>query len=292
MNAQPEKKSLVFKNFAKLKLGLSTSNFLKAMPFTVTSLSELIDYASNEGYQYIEVRDFNADLTINDCKVLAAASKKYMIGMIYVFNKNPLDSGFFEVFERALANVLIFPGPGILRALVSKSEFEADPLKKGWNKEEFAQLLRLTDRCAVIAKANNIQFVVENNNETFFGEVPTYFGLADFFEKSSGTGLQLDIANLFCNTSRVRNDPDKVFSFLSRLENRWIETHLKTVKNGEPQSVLTDNPLKIEKIIELMGRMDVLFVTLELAAIADKQQCFDNHALSIQFLKDKGVLKN
>lgn len=33
------------------------------------------------------------------------------------------------------------------RTLVSKSEFEADPLKKGWNKEELAQLVRLTDRC-------------------------------------------------------------------------------------------------------------------------------------------------
>jgi hypothetical protein len=29
---------------------------------------------------------------------------------------------------------------------------------------------------------------------------------------------------------------------------------------------------------------------LELAGVSDKDQCYENHALSIQFLKDKGIL--
>ena len=283
---------MFFKGCPKLKPGISTFNFLKSIPFDLRGLTEIIEYASETGFQYVEVRDFQADLTNDQCKELASVAEKNHIDLIYVFNKNPLDSGFSEVFERALANVLVLPGPGILRALVSRTEFDADKLKKGWNSEELARLVNIADHCAQIARERNIRFVVENNNESFFGDGLTYFGLADFFEKSHYTGLQMDIANPFCNSSRVKNDSERVFSFLSRLGNRWIETHLKTVKDGEPQLVLTDNPLKIEKIVELMGRMNVIYVTIELVSAERKEECFDNHASSIQFLKDKGVLKN
>jgi sugar phosphate isomerase/epimerase len=292
MSTQKERKSLVFKDYPKLKPGISTFNFLKSIPFDLQGLAEIIEYASETGFQYVEVRDFQADLTVDQCKELASVAERNQIDLIYVFNKNPLDSGFSEVFDRALANVMVLPGPGILRALVSRTEFDADKLKKGWNSEELARLVDITEHCSLIARERNIRFVVENNNESFFGDGLKYFGFADFFEKSRHTGLQMDIANPFCNSSRAENDPERVFSFLSGMGDRWIETHLKTVKNGEPQSVLTDNPLKVEKIVEMMGRMDVIYVTLELVSTENKDECFDNHALSIKFLKEKGVLKN
>ena len=74
--------------------------------------------------------------------------------------------------------------------------------------------------------------------------------------------------------------------------NRWVTTHLKTILGGEMQPILTDNPLPVEEVIALMGKQNVLYVTLELAGVADKQQCYDNHATSIQFLKNKRILKN
>jgi sugar phosphate isomerase/epimerase len=292
MSTWKGRKSLFFKDYPKLKAGISTFNFLKSIPLDLNGLSEIIEYASETGFQYVEVRDFKADLTIDQCKELALVAERNQIDLIYVFNINPLDSGFSEVFERALANVMVLPGPGILRALVSRTEFDADKLKKGWNSEELVRLVDIAEHSAQIARERNIRFVVENNNESFFGDGLTYFGFADFFEKSNYTGLQMDIANPFCNSSRVKNDPEKVFSFLAGMNDRWVETHLKTVKNGEPQPVLTDNPLKIEKIVELMGRMNVIYVTLELVSTESKEECFNNHALSIQFLKDKGVLGN
>jgi hypothetical protein len=292
MSTQQERRSLDFKDYPNLIPGISTFNFLKSIPLDIPGLTEIIEYASETGFKYVEVRDFQADLTIDQCKELASVADKNQIDLIYVFNKNPLDPGFNEVFERALTNVLLLPGPGILRALVSRTEFDADKLKKGWDSEELARLADIADHCAQISSERNIRFVVENNNESFFGDGMTCFGLAEFFEKSRYTGLQMDIANPFCNSSRVKNDPERVFSFLSGLGDRWIETHLKTVKNGEPQPVLTENPLKVEKIVDLMGRMNVKYVTLELVSAERKEECFDNHALSIKFLIDHGVLKN
>lgn len=288
---QTEKKILVFKDYPNLKIGLSSQDFQKALPFNVEGLTEVIEYASKEGYQFIEIRDVPANLPTDDCKTLARVAKKNEIEVIYVIGKNPLDSGFYEVFERGLTNASLFPGPGYLRTLVSNPVFDPDVNKKGWTKEELAKLTQLCESCAATAKARNIQFIIENLNEAFFGDSLTYFGLADFLNQTSGTAFQLDIGNLFRNTTRVKNDPGKVIKYLSAMGDRWVETHLKTIQGGEPQPILTDNPLPVEKAVELMGKQNVLYVMLELDAVADKKQCFDNHATSIQFLKDKGVLK-
>lgn len=292
-NTKPGKKILAYKDYPNLKIGFSTQNFQKAMPLNVESLTELIAYASEEGYQFIEIRDDLAKLTTEDCKAIAdvAASKK--IDVIYEIHKNLLDTGYFKVFERGLANMILFPVPGIIRTVISKTEFDADPNKKGWTKEELYRITKISDSCAIIAGSKNIKFIVENLNESFFGD-STYFGLNDFFANTTATGFQLDLGNPYRSLVRVKADPLKVEEYLSTMGNRWVTTHLKTVLSvgGEMQPFLTDNPMSVEKVIELMGKQNVLYGALELASVADKKLCFANHAKSVQFLKDKGVLKN
>lgn len=290
----PANQSLVFKDYQNLKIGFSTQNFQKAMPVNAENLTLLIEYATKEGYQFIEIRDDLAKLSEGDCKILATVAKKNRIELIYEIHKNLLDTGYIKVFEKGLANTLLLPGPGILRTLISKSEFDSDPNKKGWNKKELNRLAKLSDSCAFIAKEKNIQFVVENLNESFFGHDSTYYGLTDFFGKTTLTGLQFDISNPFRSSSREKADPGKVIKYLSTMGNRWVISHLKTISTmgGEPQPILTDNPLSVEKVVEQMGKMNIPYVTLELAAVADMQQCFDNQATSIEFLKEKGLLKN
>ncbi len=289
-NTDIGRKSMVVKKYPNLKIGFSTQNFQKAMPVNVESLTEIIGYASKEGYQFIEIRDDLAKLSSSDCRILADVSKRNKIDVIYEIHKNLLDSDYFVVFEKGLANTLLFPGPGILRTLLSKSEFDADSLKKGWTKEELVQLTKLADSCSMIAKRKNVQFIVENLNEAFFGNDSTYYGLNDFFKNTSTTGLQLDISNPFRKSSREKADPEKVKEYLVSLGNRWVTTHLKTNKEGDPQPILTENPLSIEDVVELMGKQNVLYVTIELAPVESKQQCYDNHIKSISFLKDKGIL--
>ena len=292
-NTQPVKKSLIFKDFPLLKMGFSTQNFLKAMPNNVQNLTEIIEYASKEGYQFIELRDELAKLSTEECISLAEVAKKNKVDVIYEIHKNPLDTGYFKVFEKGLANTILFPGPGILRTVVSKSEFDTDVNKKGWTKEELGQLAKIADSCAMMAKAKKVQFIIENFNEAFFGDGSTYFGLNDLFANTSGIGLQLDMSNMFRKPSRVMTDPLKVLDYLPSLGNRWVTTHLKTVLvvGGEMQPTLTENPLPVEKIVALMGRQNVIYAALELTADANKQVCFNNHAASILFLKDKGLLK-
>jgi len=282
---------LVFSGYPELKLGLSTLNFQGSIPFNINGISEIMSFSAKEGYQFIEIRDGAATLAIEDCKALAELSKKYNLAVIYVIGINPLDTSFIQVFQKGLNNALMFPEPGILRTIISKSEFDVDVNKKGWSKDELTRLIRITDSCAQIANESGINLAVENMNEAFFGDSLTYFGLADFLTRTSSTSFLLDIGNLFRSTSRVKNDPEKVLKFLPTLDNRWLYTHLKTIQDGEVQPFLTDNPIPVGRIIDLMDKQKVLYAMLELAPDTNKQLCFDNHAKSIKFLKDKGLLK-
>lgn len=292
-NLHPDKKSLTFKDYPNLRIGFSSQNFQKFMPNSVENLTEIIEYASVEGYNFIEIRDELAGLSTEECKILAEVAIKNKVDIIYEIHKNPLDSGYFSVFQKGLANTLLFKGPGILRTIVSKSEFDADANKKGWTKNELERLVNISDSCALISKGKNVQFIVENFNEAFFGDGSTFFGLSDFFDKTSNTGLQFDIGNPFRKISREKADPEKVEQFLSSLGKRWVTSHLKTVQNmgGDSQPVLTGNPLSVEKVISLMGKENVSYVAIELAPVENKEQCFNNHAASIQFLKERGILK-
>lgn len=287
-----EKKMLTFKDYPNLKIGFSTQNFQNAFDVSVESLTEIIEYASEEGYQFIQLRDNLANLSADACRALDDVARKNNIEIIYEIHKNPLDTGFIDVFQRALANTLLFPGPGILRTAISNSEFNTDLNKKGWTEDELTRLISISENCAQIAKEKNVYFIVENFNEPFSGDDSTYFGLNDFFAGTSHTGLQFDVSNPFSKTNRVKADPEKIMAYLSTLGDRWVTTHLKTVHvyEGIMQPVLTENPLPIETVVDLMGQMNVIYAALELAAVENKQQCFENHAASIRFLKDSGVL--
>lgn len=286
-----KKKKLAVKEYPYMRIGFSTQDFQNAMPTDVESLTEIIEYASKEGYHFIEIRDDHALLRSDECKVLADVTLSHNIDVIYEIHKNPLDPGYEEVFARGLSNALMFPGPRILRTLVSKSEFEADPAKIGWTKSEMDSLIKIAEDSASEAKSKNVRLIVENFNEPFFGDGSKYYGLSDFFNNSVLTGLQFDISNPFRNTSRRKAEPKEVAKYLLTLKERWVTTHFKTAVAGEAQPVLTENPLTIEEVTSLMGKMNVLYFTLELMGVKDKHQCYDNHSYSIQLLKDKGILE-
>jgi len=290
-NTEHKKKLLVFENYPDMKIGLSTQDFQKSIPFNVEGINEIIEYSAREGYHFIELRDVNADLSSEDCRTISELAKKNNINVIYVIGVNLLDPRFRQVFQKGLSNTLFFPDPGILRTILSKSEFDGDSSKKGWNESEFNKIKRISDSCAAVAESKGIQFLVENTIEAFFGDSLSYYGIADFLTHTSGTGFQIDIGNLFRNNTRVAIDPEKVMNFMPTIGDRWIETHLKTAIGGVWEPVLTENPITVKEIIDLMGNQNVNYAMLELIAVDDKQQCFDNHATSIEYLKNAGVLR-
>lgn len=287
------KGTLKFKDYPDLKLGFTTQNFQKSMPLSVESISELMLYAADQGFQFIEIRDDLAKLTTDECRTLASIADEKNLGIIYEIQRNLLDTNYFETFNKGLDNALQFSPPVILRSMISKSEFTGSPDKKGWTMDELVRIAKIADSCCTIAESKNALFLIENSDESFFGDGRTYYGLSDFFEKTSRVGLQFDMANPFRKSARVKSEPEEVSKFLSSLGSRWVSTHLKTIveTGGEMQPVLTESPLSVTEVVSQMGRQNARYVALELLTVENKQECFKNHDTSIQYLKEKGILE-
>ncbi len=271
-----------------VKLGFSTQNFLNCMPVGVDNLKELLDFAAEEGYAFIEMRDPSADLTLEDCKILAAYARDKDVEVIYEIHKDLFNPEFKEVFDRAVRNTAEFGKPGILRSIMSWSEFIADGEKTGWTDEELDHLSSLADQYAAEAKKLNVQLVLENIIEPWFGNDGGH-GLADLFRETSGIGLQFDAANPFLPSCRGPANPDDVAEHLGQIADRWFTTHLKCGKDGAFQPMLEENPLSYQKIFGLMSRNQVKYAALELLSVDDKQACFDNHRKSIEYLASQGI---
>jgi sugar phosphate isomerase/epimerase len=273
-----------------VKLGFSTQNFLNCMPVGVDNLKELMDFAAEEGYAFIELRDPAADLSQEDCRVLAAYAREKQVEVIYEIHKDLFNPEFGEVFDRALRNTAAFGEPGILRTIMSWSEFMADEHKTGWTDEELDHLASLADKCAAVAKEADVQFVLENIIEPWFGNDGGH-GLADLFRETRGVGLQFDSANPFLPSCRGVADPDDVAEYLDQIGDRWFTTHLKCGKDGSFQPVLSDNPLPFEKLFTLMSGNQMKYAALELLSVDDQQACFDNHRKSIEYLASLDIVE-
>ena len=292
-SCESKKAPFKFKDYPNLKMGFTTQNFQKAMPLSVGSISELITYAAKAGYEFIEIRDDSAKLRTDECSILAGIAKTNNIEVIYEIQRNLLDPKYFQVFNKGLENALQFSEPLIFRSMISKSEFAGDPDKKGWTKAELEKITRIADSCCTIAESKNARFLIENSDEAFFGDGQTYFGLSDFFDNTTKVGLQFDMSNPFRKSARVKSDPRAVTVYLSKLGPRWVAAHLKTIveTGGEMQPVLTESPLTVAEVVNKMGKLDARYVAIELLSVDDKEACFQNHNLSIQYLKDKGILE-
>jgi sugar phosphate isomerase/epimerase len=285
-----KEKSFVFKGSPALKLGFSTQNFLKCLPHNVNNLTEIIEYASNEGYEFIELRDPEASLSLNECKELGKIAESLGVDVLYEINSNLLAPGFLPVFKKGLENTKAFPGEGIIRTLVSNTEFASDTTKKGWTEEEFKKIIGIAENAGKMAQQNNLKFIIENGNESFFGNGKGYYGFADLINHTKNIGIQFDTANPFQNASRERADPLMVENYLISAADKWVTTHMKSAKDGVSQPFLDENPLDLGSVISIMASNNVKYVAFELLASPDKEECFKNHADSIQYLIDRGLV--
>lgn len=282
---------ILFNDYPEMKIGFSTKNFMEALPCSAGSINELVIYAAEEGYQFIEIRDDKVNLTKTDCESIAETASQKGIELIYEINVSILDPGFPELFEKALANTEIFGEPGILRAIVVPAGFADNPARTGWEMEELKEAAVMAEKYAKAAREKGITFIVENLFEPFNGKPPLFYGMNDLFRHTRHIGLQFDLCNPFASISRKKADPDEVANFLDSIGGRWITSHIKTCSQGVAQSVLGDNPLTIKQVTELMGRGGVHYFSLELTGTGEKGECFRNHEKSIKYLEELGIIE-
>ena len=277
---------IVLSKYPTLKLGFTTQNLAKWLPNNVDTLKTVIDFATQKGFAFIELRDADVGLSHGDAKKVAAYAKKKKIEVIYAMGRGGLDSNYFEMFSYGLANAKCFDGPRFVRTAAFGKEMTSDPKKQFWTVAEFSQLVRNLNKAGDTAKKAGYLLCVENAFEGLKGDSVDTFGTADLFGPkgvNSNVGFQLDTGNFFC-VSRAENFPCDVNAFLEAHVKKIGYTHLKTSANKTTGQILNGNEVPFETFFTLLAKNGKVYVALELADADTLENAKINHLKSIDYL--------
>ncbi len=228
---------LVLKKYPDLKIGFTTTNFLQALPVSLTYAKAMVDFAYSNGFPWIELRDPTAKLTLAECKEIAAYAKARGVEVGYAAQIGLLDAAFWEIMSRAVPNAAVFEGPKTVRSLAFGNEFNLDPKKQGWTLSELYKLVKNANKAGNLAKGSGLQYVAEHAMETLKGDGVTTFGFTEFLANTnSNVQWQMDIANFFA-VSRVVPKPEDARAFLEKNVGRLGYSHLKS---SSPEHKTTD----------------------------------------------------
>jgi sugar phosphate isomerase/epimerase len=278
-------KKIVLNKYPNLKIGFTTANFLRVLPVTLENTKKLIDFASDQGFTWIELRDPNAVLTLAECKQVAEYARGKKIEIAYALGVGLMDGNFWEVFSRGLANAIVFDGPRTLRTAAPGDEFNINPKKTAWTLNELHKTVKIANKAGNQARASGLKYVTENAFEVIRGDGITSFGTTEYFANVNSNVLwQLDTANFFCLGRNVAK-PEEASAFLEKHAGKLVYIHLKTSsKDHKPQPILSDNELDFNIVFSLMTKQKVPYVAIELAQVPTIEECYENHKKSVEYL--------
>jgi sugar phosphate isomerase/epimerase len=282
---------IVFTRYPSLKLGFTTQNFIQCVPVTLENVRRFIDYAVEKGFAWIELRDPDAKLTLEECRQLAQYAETQGVEIGYANQRGLLDVDFWQVYTKGLQNATAFKsGTRTIRALASGAEFEENENKKGFTIAEFEILVKNAEKAAQLAAENGLQLVIENGNEPLRGGSESLFGLADLLDATGPeVGWQFDTANFFSG-ARIYTKPADAKAFLETHIQRLHYIHLKSSQNQAAMPALTDNELDFDVIFPLLEKHDKPYVAIELYAIDDVDEIYTNMEESVKYLGEKGFV--
>ena len=276
---------IVLKNYPEIKLGFTTTNFLKPLPVSLENKKKLVDLASELGCSWVEIRDPSGALSPEQCKELMAYAKSKNLELGYALQVGLLDPAFWEIFSRGLANAPVFEGPRTIRTLAAGPEFDKDPKKTTWTLSELFKAVRIANRAANLARAAGLKYVVENSAHALNGDGITGFGLTEFAANvNSNQFFQCDVANFFA-VSRVVPKPEEAKAFMEKYAGRMPYIHIKTsTPEHKVPPVLGPNELDFDTVFALLTKNKIRYAAVELTQPNTYEECAGNLQKSFEYL--------
>jgi sugar phosphate isomerase/epimerase len=279
---------IVLKKYPNFKIGILANNFIKPLPLTKDNMKKIMDWTSENGFAWMEIRDPKADLTYAECKELAAYAVAKKIEIIYAMGIGFLDPQFDEAFYRGCANAALFPGPKIIRTSAPGPEFSADPKKSTWTKEEFDKLIGVANNAANVARLLGLKLVIEHAFEAMQGDGSSSFGMAEIQTKgNTNIGSQYDTANFFA-VSRAPVSPEAAMGYFEKFAKKTHYVHLKTC--GKDQVVtdsITDHIFDLGVLFDILAKVKCNYLGIEIPQKAKFEEVQENLRKSVSYLKSK-----
>jgi sugar phosphate isomerase/epimerase len=276
---------MVLKKYPEIKLGFTTTNFLKPLPVSLENKKKLLDLAGDLGCSWVEIRDPSASLSVEDCRQLMAYAKSKNLEIGYAMQVGILAPTYWEIFSRGLPNAAVFEGPRTIRTLAAGPEFTSDPKKKYWTLAELYKAVEKANRAGNAARSVGLKYVVENSFEALKGDGMTGFGMSEFIANAnSNVFLQCDTANFFA-VSRVVTKPEEAKAFMEKYGARIPYVHVKASSSEHKVlPVLAQNELDLDTVFSIMTKNKIRYAAIELTQPQTFEACANNLKKSFDYL--------
>lgn len=264
--------------------GFTTQNYLEFIQPTLESARSFLSDARLLGLQWLELRDPNASLSLDDCRELAAYAELLGLEVNYSAQRGLLSNDLETILPLAIANTACFKGPRTVRILALRGSE-----KEGWTEAEFKAVLKNAQMAAQHAAKAGLSLSIENADVALFGKAGSYRGMDDLFAAmDKSIRWQLDTANLFLGPVAV--SPQDAARFIERFGSRVSYLHVKTAGPTTALPTLSDNPLDFVEVFQLLAGHKRIYAVIELASDKSPETIRENFQQGLSYLRDKGLL--
>jgi len=280
-----------------MQLGLTTNVFATALASGEGDLSALLDFAEEEGFSAMELRDADASLPPDEVELFVKDARGRRIDVTYAVENDMFASGDRQLVARAVERAALAGDGAILRILASQPALEAEG-KKGYSRDEVERVASTARDYAALADESRVFLALEHAREPLYGDGRTYFGLheiMDLLEEPDGPprnlGITFDPANAvsrsICNAPAT---PERVFEFIEE-HTQYIElVHFKTTRGGELTPTITDADIENEALFGALAKVYDGIVCIETPSAPGWDDCVESVTASLEYLRESGLM--
>jgi len=280
-----------------MRLGLTTNIFSEALGAGEVNLGGIVDFADEEGFSAIEVRDDEASLEMAELEGFVKDAAARGIEISYAVKNDMLQRGDRALIERGIERAAACGEGTVLRFLASPSALAGEG-RKGYTAEEVSLVAERARAYAAAAAEKDVSMALENAREPLYGDEETFCGLHDIFveiEHSGGVpgglGITFDPANaVFLGFCKNPATPAQVLEFLSTHSQYIAMVHFKTTRAGKPTPVIGEADINNEALFENLARVYNGVVCVEIPPAGDLLECRRNIEASLDYLRSSGLM--
>ena len=274
-------------------LGLTTNTFMNFIKKNEITNEQIIKWAHEYGFSWIEVRDPGLGMTVESLKQLQDVADSLHVRLHYAWDINDLLHPNNTLFYRGVEKACIFGDKTYSRILIAPESIKNVAAKKGYTKIEFQKIVPLIEKYTEYAKDKGIIVCFENAFEPIQGDGCEYFGMSELLDAAKEMKTTFDPGN-FTNQQQSRALPTAatVLEYTCKYKTQIPYFHIKTTVayNLLPYLAHTQDFDMAAIVAELADAQDRLFC-LELPASETLVETKANILNSIDFLQVQNLVK-
>lgn len=251
-----------------MNIGFTTQTFIECIHLKQINELKLLDFAKDNGFNWIEIRDKSFHITD---EILKSFAEEKELRVHYAFDGYTLEAdNYLEIFEKIAKRAAIF-GEGTFSRVIISNKLKDIDREHIYCTDDFNMLKERIENVIEIANKYKVIFAFENVFESVRG-------YSQLFDSIPNMDITLDTANFLVQDSEKI---EEINEFCEKYKERIKYIHIKsTVNNKLQNNLVLDGDFNWGSFINDSNK----WYCIELPAESDIQICKNKVVNAIEMI--------